>query len=246
MRHVVMKKLFVVGIGPGSVSLMTEQARKAIAESEIVCGYPKYIKNIRSLLDGKEIYETGMRQEVERCQKAIEFATSGKTTSMVSSGDAGVYGMAGLIYELARGAEIELEVVPGLTSVLSAAAELGAPLMHDFAVISLSDILTEKELITKRLNAASAADFVIALYNPKSNSRPDNLNEAIAIIKKHKKSSTPIGIVRNSGTDVPEVRTATLETFTDEGIDMSTIVIIGNQSTVFIDGKMVTPRGYRA
>ena len=191
-----MKKLFVVGIGPGSVSLMTEQARKAIAESEIVCGYPKYIKNI--------------------------------------------------IYELARGAEIEIEVVPGLTSVLSAAAELGAPLMHDFAVISLSDILTEKELITKRLNAASAADFVIALYNPKSNSRPDNLNEAIEIIKKHKKSSTPIGIVRNSGTDVPEVRTATLETFTDEGIDMSTIVIIGNQSTVFIDEKMVTPRGYRA
>lgn len=239
-----MKKLWVVGIGPGDLTLMTEQAKKAIAASEVVCGYPKYIKNIRALLDGKEIYETGMRYEVERCRKAIAFAASGKTTAMVSSGDAGVYGMAGLMYELARDTDIEIEVVPGLTSVLSAAAELGAPLMHDFAVISLSDILTDKALIIKRLEAASAADFVIALYNPKSTNRPDILNEAITIIKKYKKSETPVGIVRNSGTAAPEIRTATLATFTDEGCDMSTLVIIGNNATVFINGKMVTPRGY--
>lgn len=240
-----MKKLFVVGIGPGKLSHLTEEAKKTIAESEVVCGYPKYIKNIEALLKGKEVYQTGMRQEVERCQKAIECAQSGRTTALVSSGDAGVYGMAGLIYELAGDADIEIEVVPGLSSVLSAAAELGAPLMHDFAVISLSDILTEKSLIIKRLEAASEADFVIALYNPKSKSRPDILNEAVGIIKKYKKPSTPVGIVRNSGTDAPEIRTMTLKTFTDEGCDMSTLIIIGNNSTKFINGKMVTPRGYR-
>lgn len=240
-----MKKLFVVGIGPGKLSNMTEEAKKAISESEVVCGYPKYIKNIQALLDGKEVYQTGMRKEVERCQKAIEMAASGKTTAIVSSGDAGVYGMAGLIYELACDVEIQIEVVPGLTSLLSAAAELGAPLMHDFAVISLSDILTKKDLIIKRLEATSKADFVIALYNPKSKNRPDILNEAIAIIKKHKKLNTPVGIVRNSGTCTPEIRTGTLETFSDEGCDMSTLIVIGNNSTKFINGKMVTPRGYR-
>lgn len=239
-----MKKLFVVGIGPGKLSRMTEEAKTAIGESEVVCGYPKYIKNIQALLQGKEVYQTCMRKEVERCQKAIEFALSGKTTTIVSSGDAGVYGMAGLIYELACDVDLEIEVVPGLTSVLSAAAELGAPLMHDFAIISLSDILTEKNLIIKRLEAASEADFVIALYNPKSTTRPDILTEAITIIKKYKKLSTPFGIVRNSGTATPEIRTGTLETFTDDGCDMSTLVIVGNNSTKFINDKMVTPRGY--
>lgn len=239
-----MKKLFVIGIGPGDVSFMTEHAKDAIAESEVVCGYPKYIKNIRSLLDGKEIYETGMTQEIVRCKKAIEFAASGRTTSIVSSGDAGVYGMAGLIYELAESVDIEVEVIAGLTSVLSAAAELGAPLMHDFAIISLSDILTEKALIIKRLHAAGEADFVIALYNPKSKSRPTILNEAIDIIKKYRKPETPVGIVKNSGSSNTEIYKMTLSSFTDENCDMSTILIIGNSSTKFINGMMVTPRGY--
>lgn len=240
-----MNKLYVIGIGPGDNSYLTKQALDAINESEVICGYPKYIKNIEKLIDGKTIYESPMTKEVERCEKAIEYALSGKTTAMVSSGDAGVYGMAGLIYELAEGKDIEIEIIPGITSALSAAAELGSPLTHDFCIISLSDLLTPMELIEKRLKAASEAEFAIALYNPKSKGRPDHLKNAMKIIAQYRKKETPIGIVRHSGTMEREIRLTTLEEFTDDGIDMHTIVIVGNSDTFIKDGKMITPRGYR-
>ena len=240
-----MKKLYAVGIGPGDVSHLTKKAKEAIFESEVICGYPKYLKNIESLLEGKEIYESKMTKEVERCKNAIEFAESGKTTSIVSSGDSGIYGMAGLVLELSKNSDIEIEVVPGITSAISAAAELGAPLMHDFCLISLSDILTPKKKIEERLKAAGSSDFVIALYNPKSKHRPDALNEAMEILKNYKKENTPVGIVRHSGTKKAEISTMLLKDFTDENCDMHTVIIVGNEDTVLERGKMITPRGYK-
>lgn len=239
-----MNKLYVIGIGPGDNSFLTERAREIIGECEVICGYPKYIKNIEKLVDGKEIYESGMTKEVERCKKAIEYAKSGKTTAIISSGDAGVYGMASLIYELSD-EDLEIEVVPGITSALSAAAELGAPLTHDFCLISLSDLLTPLELIMKRVEAAGTADFVIAIYNPKSKSRPLYLNQAIEILKKYRAEDTPVGIVKNSGTSEREIKITTLKDFSDENCDMNTVVIVGNSESYIKNGKFITPRGYK-
>ncbi len=196
----------------------------------------------------KTIYSSGMKRELERATQAIEFALSGKDTVMVSSGDAGIYGMAGLILELLekRGLLESLlcEVVPGIPALCAAAALLGAPLMHDFAVISLSDLLTPWELIEKRLAAAAAADFAIVLYNPRSKRRTGQLERAFEIISAHRSPETPVGLVRNAYRDDQCIRTFRLDTFRPEEADMLSIVLIGNSSSRLAGNRIITPRGY--
>jgi len=247
-----MSKLFVVGIGPGGLNHMTFEANEAIEFSQVVVGYQTYLEFIEPLLAGKEIVSSGMMREVERCREALAIAVSGKNVALVSSGDAGVYGMAGLVLELAEQndppcAGVEIVVVPGVSAVQAAASVLGAPLMHDFAVISLSDLLTPWGVITRRLRAAADADFVVALYNPKSKGRTTQIGEARAILLASRPASTPVGIVRHACREGEEKTVTTLGEMLEHDIDMFSIVIIGNRAT-FVDGRgrMVTPRGYAA
>ena len=240
-----MKKLYVVGIGPGDAAGMTVRAVQALREAQVIAGYQVYADLIRPLYPEKEYIVTPMRQETERCRLAIEAALTGKTTAMVCSGDAGVYGMAGLILEIAEGVkELEIAVIPGVTAALSGAALLGAPLGHDFAVISLSDLLTPWEKIEKRLECAAAADFCIALYNPASRKRADYLRRACDILLRHAKPETVCGVARNIGREGEEYRIMSLRELRDYAADMFTTVFIGNSQTRAIDGRMVTPRGY--
>lgn len=239
-------KLTVVGLGPGAGEDLTGRARRAIEEADLVVGYTAYIALIRDQFPGKEMTSTGMKKEVDRCRMAVEAAVEGKTVAVVCSGDSGVYGMAGLIYEVAREyPPIDIEVVPGITAACGGAAVLGAPLTHDFAVISLSDLLTPWEKIEKRLEAAAAADFVICLYNPRSHSRSDYLRRACDILLRQKSPRTVCGFVQNIGRTGERAVTLTLEQLRDNTeVDMFTTVFIGNEDTVLIGGKMVTPRGY--
>ena len=239
-------KLTVVGLGPGAGEDLTGRARRAIAEADLVVGYTAYIALIRDQFPDKEMTATGMKKEVDRCRMAVEAAVSGKTVAVVCSGDSGVYGMAGLIYEVAREyPPIDIEVVPGITAACGGAAVLGAPLTHDFAVISLSDLLTPWEKIEKRLEAAAAADFVICLYNPRSHSRADYLRRACDILLRQKSPATVCGFVQNIGREGERAVTLTLEQLRDNTqVDMFTTVFIGNSDTVLIGEKMVTPRGY--
>lgn len=211
-------------------------------------GYKTYIDLIKGIIPDKVIFSTGMTREVERCQKAIELAMQGKNVAVVSSGDSGIYGMAGLVLELLEGdaSHIPVSVIPGVPAFCAAASLLGAPLMHDFASISLSDLLTPWETIKKRVEAAAAADFVIVLYNPKSKTRISQLKEAIDIISAHRNGNTPVGIVKNAAREEEEVKIATLKEFPlhYDFIGMTTIVIIGNSSTFAAGDKMITPRGY--
>lgn len=236
--------LYIIGIGPGGKDRMTLEAVQKIKNSDVIVGYKPYIEYVAEFLTDQETFSTGMTGEIERCKKAIEFAKEGKNVSIISTGDAGLYGMAGPVIELLRNSDVEFEVVPGVSAVFSAAADLGAPLMMDTAIISLSDLLVSYEKIKKRVELAAEADFVISLYNPRSKGRPDYLNEAIQIIKKYRKGTTPVGIVRNSGRDDLSKEIATLDTIDCESVDMKTIVIIGN-STSYIDGDtIITKRGY--
>lgn len=239
-------KLTVVGLGPGAGEDLTGRARQAIEAAELVVGYTAYIALIRNQFPDKEMVSTGMRREVDRCRLALEEAAKGKNVAVVCSGDSGVYGMAGLIYELAREyPPMDIEVVPGITAACGGAAVLGAPLTHDFAVISLSDLMTPWEKIEKRLACAAQADFVLCLYNPRSHNRPDYLRRACDIILRYKPETTVCGFVRNIGRAGEEAVTLTLGELRDrEDVDMFTTVFIGNEQTVLLDGKMVTPRGY--
>lgn len=234
--------IYVIGIGPGKQELMTYEAIKAIESSEVIVGYKTYIDLIKDLIKDKEVVCNGMKQEIERVKKAIEISKTGKIVGVISSGDAGIYGMAGLVLEMAEGEEVK--VVSGVTASIEAAAILGAPLMHDFCHISLSDLLTPLDLIYKRVNLAAEADFVICIYNPRSKGRPDYLKEAFEIIKKHKAGSTPVGVVRNAGRDGQEISIFTLETMNYEIVDMVSIVIVGNSSSYIENGKIITKRGY--
>ncbi|WP_298271528.1 cobyric acid synthase [Geobacter sp.] len=242
-----MSKLYVVGIGPGDLDHMTFQANEALDAAQVVVGYRTYLELIQPLIAGKEIVSSGMMREVERCREALDIAASGKTVALVSSGDAGIYGMAGLALELAAemAAPPEVVVVPGVSAVQAAASVLGAPLMHDFAVISLSDLLTPWDLIERRLVAAAAADFVVALYNPRSKGRVTQIEEARSIFLAARPSETPVGIVRNALREGEERFVTTLGRMLETPIDMFSLVIVGNSST-FVDreGRMVTPRGY--
>jgi precorrin-3B C17-methyltransferase len=235
-------KLYVIGIGPGGLKHMTIRAKEAIEESNIVVGYNKYIDMIKPLLDGKEIFSTGMMGEEQRCQKALELCHE-NTVSVISTGDSGIYGMAGLILQLRE--DEEVEVIPGVTASSAAASVLGAPLMHDNCNISLSDLMTPYELIKKRVELAAQGDFIISLYNPKSKGRPDYLRENIDIVRKHRAGTVPIAVVKNALREGQEVNISTLDTFDENIVDMMSIVIIGNSQSYVLDGKFITPRGYK-
>ena len=238
-------KLYVIGLGPGGALDMSGRARAAVEACEVVAGYTVYVDLLRDEFPDKEILTTPMRKEVERCRMALEEALTGRSVAMVCSGDPGVYGMAGLIYELAHEyPPVDIEVIPGVSASNGGAAVLGAPLMHDYCVISLSDLLTPWEKIEKRLVAAAEADFVISLYNPSSHKRPDYLQRACDILLAHKDGSTVCGTVRNIGREGEEAQVMTLSELRDTPVDMFTTVFIGNSQTVELDGRMVTPRGY--
>lgn len=240
-----MKKLWIIGLGPGGGEDLTGKARKALAESDVIVGYTVYIDLIRAEFGHKELLTTPMRKEQERCEMALALADTGKTVAMVCSGDPGVYGMAGLCYELSdQWPEVELSVLPGITAACGGAAVLGAPLMHDFCLISLSDLMTPWEKIEKRLRAAAEADFVLCIYNPSSHKRKDYLARACAILLEAKSPDTPCGYVREIGRDGEAATVLPLGQLRDAQVDMFTTVFVGNSQTKVINGKLVTPRGY--
>ena len=240
-----MAKIYVVGIGPGSYENMTQRAQDALRDCDVIVGYTVYIDLVKEHYPGKQMLTTPMRREVERCRLAFEEAQKGQTVAMICSGDAGIYGMTGVMQELrAEFPGVEVENVPGVSAVISGAAILGAPLMHDFAVISLSDLLTPWEKIEKRLDCAAAADFVICLYNPSSHKRKDYLQRACDIVLRHASPETVCGIAKNIGREGEGIEVLTLRELRDTPVDMFSTVFIGNSQTKMIDGKMVTPRGY--
>ncbi len=238
----------VVGIGPGGMDDMTPRALKAIQEADTIAGYNTYIKLIKNLLDGKNVIGTGMMQEIDRCKMALDEALKGHSVAVVSSGDSGVYGMAGLVLELLlklpKAERPQVQIVAGLSAVNAAASVLGAPLMHDFAVISLSDLLTPWDLIKKRAELAAQGDFVIALYNPKSHKRVHHIEEIREIMLKYKNPKTPVGIVNSASRENESFVISDLENFTKEEINMFSLVIIGNSKTFTQENYMITPRGY--
>ena len=241
-----MSKLYVVGIGPGGYEQMTVKAVKVLEECDIIVGYTVYVDLVAEHFAGKEMLTTPMRQEEKRCRMAFDEVMKGRNTAMICSGDAGVYGMSGLIYEISRDyTGIEIEIVSGVTAALSGGAVLGAPLMHDFAVISLSDLMTPWTLIEKRLAAAASADMAICLYNPSSKKRTDHLRRACDILLEIVPPETVCGLVRSIGREGESCTLTTLGELRDTQVDMLTTVFVGNSRTRVMDGRMVTPRGYR-
>ena len=241
-----MNKLYVIGIGPGEYEQMTLKAIHAMEKSEVIIGYTVYVDLVKEHFPGKEFMTTPMKKEVDRCVMAFEEAKKGKVVSMICSGDAGVYGMSGLMYEVGVNyPEVELEIIPGVTAATGGAALLGAPLIHDFCLISLSDLLTPWEKIEARLLAAAQADFVVSLYNPSSKKRSDYLQKACDLMMQYKSPETVCGIVSYIGRDGEHYEVMDLKTLRDTKVDMFTTVWVGNSQTKEINGKMVTPRGYR-
>lgn len=239
------KLLYVIGIGPGAYEQMTIKAVKALEKSQLIVGYTVYIDLIREYFPQKELRSTPMMKEVERCQMALQEADAGQTVSMVCSGDSGVYGMSGLILELAKNyPEVKIEMIPGVTAACGGAALLGAPICHDFAVISLSDLLTPMELIEERVACAAKSNLVICLYNPSSKKRKDYLKRACDIVLNYQKPETICGIARNIGRDGESAQVLTLEELRVTQVDMFTTVYIGNSFTREEAGRMITPRGY--
>ena len=241
-----MNKLYVIGIGPGEYEQMTLKAIHAMEKSEVIIGYTVYVDLVKEHFPGKEFMTTPMKKEVDRCVMAFEEAKKGKVVSMICSGDARVYGMSGLMYEVGVNyPEVELEIIPGVTAATGGAAVLGAPLIHDFCLISLSDLLTPWEKIEARLLAAAQADFVVCLYNPSSKKRSDYLQKACDLMMQYKSPETVCGIVSYIGRDGEHYEVMDLKTLRDTKVDMFTTVWVGNSQTKEINGKMVTPRGYR-
>ncbi|MGR6902849.1 precorrin-3B C(17)-methyltransferase [Lysinibacillus sp. BSL11] len=244
-------KIFVVGFGPGDFKHITTRAVEALQQSDMIIGYKTYVELIQDLVSAKSIVSTGMTEEVSRAQEAVRQAEAGSIVSVISSGDAGVYGMAGLVYEVlielgwTEATGIEVEIVPGISAINSCASILGAPIMHDACTISLSDHLTPWNLIAKRVEAAAMADFVIALYNPKSGRRTRQIVEAQRILLEYRSPDTPVGLVKSAYRERQEVTMTTLVEMLEHDIGMLTTVIIGNSSTFFYDNKMITPRGYQ-
>ena len=239
-------KLYVVGIGPGNRDNLTLGADRALRDSDLIIGYHVYVDLVRDWYPEKEYKATGMTREVDRCRMALQEAESGRSVSLVCSGDSVVYGMASLLYEL-RGESIvpEIEVIPGLTAACSGGALLGAPLTHDFAVISLSDRLTPWEKIEARLQAAARADLAFVLYNPKSKGRPDHLRRACDLLLETLPADRPCGVARSIGREGERYDILSLSALRDYDADMFSTVFIGNAMTRVIGGKLVTPRGYR-
>ncbi len=255
-------RIMIVGLGPGSRALMAPRAVQAIQECELIIGYRVYIEQIRDLIEGKELHESELTHEVERATFAVHAAQSGRCVCIVSSGDAGIYGMAGLVLDILyhttgdsakntatiasdeNEQEPWVEVVPGISALNASAALLGAPLMHDFAVISLSTLLTPWETIARRLSASAAADFVLVIYNPSSSKRIWQLGEAQRLLLVSKSAATPVGLVRNAYRPGQKVWLTTLGQLHENDIDMFTTIIIGNSCTQVQQGRMITPRGY--
>lgn len=243
-------KLFVVGFGPGGHEHLTHQARAAITQAEVVVGYTTYIELVQDLIQGKEVIQTPMQEEISRAKSAIDLAEQGRTVAIVSSGDAGVYGMAGLVYEVLHerrwspATGIEVEVVPGVTAANAVASLVGAPLAHDFAVISLSDLLTPLDTIYKRVEMAAAADFVIVLYNPKSGRRTQQIVETQRIVSHFREPSTPVAIVKSAYRERQQVAVTDLAHMLEYEIGMLSTLIIGNSTTFTFENLIVTPRGY--
>ncbi|EMO0985401.1 precorrin-3B C(17)-methyltransferase [Listeria monocytogenes] len=238
--------IYVIGIGPGDKRLMTGEALQAIEDAEVIVGYVTYIKLIKELIKDKEVVKTGMRREINRCQEAVDIALTGKKVAVVSSGDAGIYGMAGLVLELAEKSnpDLEVKVIPGITASIGAAAVLGAPIMHDFCHISLSDLMTPWEVIEKRLTHAAMADFVVCFYNPRSKGRANHLANAFQKMMEYKSGDTVVGIVKDVGRKEERKIITTMRDIDYELVDMTTMVIVGNKETYVKKGKMITPRGY--
>lgn len=242
-------RLDVLGLGPGDPMWMAPVAHDSLAASDVIIGYKTYIDLIRPILGPeKEVIATGMRQEVDRCRAAVDLALSGKRVAMVCSGDPGIYGLAGLVLQILQahpeGAQVEVNIIPGISALNACSSMLGAPITHDFSVISLSDILTPWDLIVKRLHAAGQADFVVVIYNPRSRRRVRQLEEAVKILKEYRKFSTPVGIVRRAMRQGETVIITTLSDLASQDIDMQTTIIVGNSQTFVWQGRMITPRGY--
>lgn len=237
----------VVGTGPGDCMVLTPEAKEAIANSEVIIGYKTYLDQIESLIQDKEVISSSMMQEVKRCEKTFELAENGKAVAIISGGDAGIYAMAGLILEIAsiRNSTVPIDVIPGLAALNVCAAKLGAPLMHDFATVSLSDLLTPWEMIEKRLHAAAMADFVIVIYNPKSKTRVEQIVKAQKIVSQYRKGTTPVGIVTAASREKETTKISDLDNFLTQEINMQSTVIIGNTTTFCWNDYMITPRGYK-
>lgn len=239
--------LSVVGLGPGAHDLMAPRAKNAITTADVVIGYRTYLDLVQDCIPPKaEVISSSMMQEIDRCRKALELAEAGKKVALVCGGDPGIYALAGLVFELAKAVDtqVKIEVIPGIAAINGCAAILGAPLMHDFAAISLSDLMTPWEVIEKRLQAAASADFVTAIYNPKSKKRTTQIVRAREIFMEHRNPNTPVGIVQGASRDNESVVLATLENMLEKEIGMQTTVIIGNSQTFLWNDKMITPRGY--
>jgi len=239
--------IYIVSTGPGVIECMSGEAIKAIEASDVIVGYKKYVELIEPMLEGKDVFSNGMMKEVDRCRKALEFSQAGKKVAMVSGGDAGIYGIGGIMQEIVmeEGPETEVIAIPGITSAHAAASILGGPIVHDSVTISLSDLLTDIEMIKKRLHAAGMGDFITCIYNPKSKGRPHYIEMARDILLEHKSETTPVGIVRHARRAEQSVVLTTLKDMCDHEINMSTMVIVGNSDTFIKSGKMITPRGYR-
>ena len=238
-------KIYIVGIGPGKKPDMTFKAYEAMENSDIIVGYKTYTDLVKKYFPNTEIRSSSMMKEVDRCIEVLELAKAGKNVALISSGDAGVYGMAGIMYEvIGENNDVEVEVIAGVTATNAAAAIVGAPIMHDYVTISLSNLLTDWELIKRRLELAAQGDFIVSLYNPKSRGRTTQIAEAQQIMLKYKSKDTPVAIVRNAGRENEEYEITTLENMLDFEINMLTIVLIGNSNTYVKNGKMITPRGY--
>ena len=247
-------KLYVVGVGPGHHDHMTFRAKQVIEESQIIVGYETYVSLVEDLINGKEVYRYPMTQEVDRANQAIDFAEKGSIVSLVSSGDPGIYGMVGLIYEILaekgwkKGTGIDVECVPGVSSLNSCSALIGSPLMTDFAVVSMSDLLVPWEIIVKRVEAAALGDFVTVVYNPSSKKRIHQLKDARDIFLKHRNPETPVAIVKGAFRDSQSVVLTNLEKMLEypDMMGMITTIIIGNSSSYNYDDMMINPRGYRS
>lgn len=242
-----MGKLYAVGFGPGGYEHMTQKAINVIKEADVITGYTTYVEMMKKYFPEKEYIATAMTKEMDRCRMAVDLADEGKTVAMISSGDSGIYGMAGILLEIKneKGSDAEIETVPGITAASAAASVLGAPLMHDFTVISLSDLMTPLNLILKRIDCAGQGDFVVCLYNPKSKKRADYVKKAADLLLIYHEEDTPVGVVRNAGREDESSYITTLGELEKAPIDMFSIVIIGNSNTYVKDGKMITPRGYQ-
>ena len=238
--------IYVIGIGPGNFEGLTVEALNALKECEIISGYERYIELVKKFLPEKIFEVYPMRSEIKRCEDALKLSKEGRKIALISSGDSGVYGMAGLILEISKGTDENIKIIPGVTAANSAASILGAPLMNDYVNISLSDLLTDWEIIEKRLKAACEGDFVICIYNPASHHRPENFKKACGILLKYKSPETICGYVRNINREGQEFEIMTLKEIKDcKKIDMLCTVIIGNSQSYISDGKMITPRGYK-